>query len=193
VWGKEGFGTLPFDFVDRHVEHWFDIVQLKENISLPTDKKAQPISTKLKVVTSELPDHSIKIDSKAFLDNTTSPYATRLSSALVRKVLVDQEGKKQKEATDENTELLSLNEADQAIYKKDAIFSGKSFFPQETNGLYVNKTTFTAEDMSIPFVRAVRLSHDADLLIRTSHYIFTDEGYVLLKRIYQSLNEAIEK
>lgn len=189
-WGHDGYGTMPFDVIDRHADQVSVTVKLKDSINLPKDYDKDPIALKdFSVSSKELPDHSVQIKTFGKIDNIGF-HTVVTSSTLVKKSSSIEEA-----PNDENSPIAELSKEEEKKYKISFVSNRNFNFPEkeltslEWNQENPNIITFPTEQMLIPTISDLKFFKDNELLIRTSLYLYSDDsGYKLLKRYYHPLN-----
>lgn len=171
-WGNEGYGTIPFDVVDRHVLQNSSLVELKNKITLPRDFNRDYFKIKnFKVNISKADDQSIQVESRGTMENIG------FNTVKIDSVLV-----KSDKLSDENTEEVGLINTSARIYDEEVIFQ-----EAEIQHLVWDEKDPVILNLSLENLKP----KEKNLFIKTSLSRFTDEmGYKVLKVIYRSLNNS---
>ncbi|MBY0412735.1 MAG: C1 family peptidase, partial [Bdellovibrionales bacterium] len=192
-WGKSGYGTFPFNLVDKHSDFSsVAAVSLEENVE-QFQNAASPLNEKDVVVKNykisskqDKLNSSITVDTAGELSNLNY-YPVRIGVTLVNKV-----GDLSKVATDDNSNPVPVSPEDQKKYEVDSFLGeGKQLFPSEGIMSWnkgVNKLSLSATEMTIPAVKTLMSSQFNSVYLRSSVYLYTDEGVKVIKRIYHPFN-----
>lgn len=188
-WGKQGFGTIPFDVVDRYVSGVLYYAEVKGDIIIP-----QPENLKLKVAKFEVSaftkkDQSIDVNIDSNIEETSGKMLL-ISSYLVKK----SKTYTHQLPTDNNTELVRIYGAeDQKKAGDDYARILVHTLPEEENELVIKPTdatgmTLPSSMLSIPAIANLMGSRDYDMALRTTIYVHDDDvGFKELKRIYSPI------
>jgi hypothetical protein len=171
-WGKEGYGTMPFDMIDRHTYQSIVTVEMKEDIKLPSDYDKEYLSfNKFDIFPGEQADGAITLESSGAVDNVGFSALSLISTIVT--------------SNDDNGAVLQLSSEDAKLHKNT--------FVKDTYYIFADVKQSTVEWNAGSDVK-LKLSKEAllldtilkgsDLYARTSLYAFTDEGYKVLKRYY---------
>jgi C1A family cysteine protease len=192
AWGQQGYGTIPFDVVDRHVEQSSVLVDLKEDIALPADYQNDPISfSDFAVTSTELADHTMEVKALGKFENigfhalsTASTLIKRKSSTLFNAII-----------NDDNSEVIELNEKEQTKYERKTVSKFHILWKDtKANNLVWSREnpeviTIASDLMQIPTIQGLEYAAQPNLMMRTSIYVYTDDSkYKILKRVYHPLD-----
>ena len=189
-WGKNGFGTIPFDAVDKYVTGSLYYAKVVGEVNFPETKNSTLNVIQFDTSTSINADNSTKINLDANIQDTNGKMFY-LSSYLVQK---------SKEflnefPNDENIELVRPYENDERYIIQDTYIRATSYvIPQEENDFIIQSSdnsglVFSTKMLSLPSVKTLKSSTEYDLAFRTSIYSHDDdEGYVLVKRVFSPIN-----
>lgn len=189
-WGHDGYGTIPFDVIDRHVHQASPVVQLKEKINLPENYDKDPFEfIDFSVNSKELADHSEQINTYGKINNVGFHFISTTSTLVKKSTATDEE------PNDKNAPTAKLSADDQSKFNLLYVSQSNFFYPEkevqniEWNAEAPNTVIIPASMMLIPTIADLKFFKDNELLVRTSLYVYSDEsGYKLLKRIYHPLN-----
>ncbi|MDD4973690.1 MAG: C1 family peptidase [Bacteriovorax sp.] len=192
AWGQQGYGTIPFDVVDRHVKQSSVLVELNEDIVLPADYQNDPIRfSDFAVTSTELADHTVEVKALGKFEDigfhalsTTSTLIKRKPTTALNAII-----------TDDNSEVIELNEKEQTKYDRKVVSKFHILWQDtEANNLVWSREapeviTIAPELMQIPTVQSLEYADWPNLMIRTSVYVYTDDSkYKILKRVYHPLD-----
>jgi subtilisin-like proprotein convertase family protein len=188
AWGKDGFGTITFDFIDRYAKQSGVFIQLEKDLKLPEDYNVE--NYKFKKFTVESPqnhDFSLTINTSTQLENSEL-YTITQTARLVKVPAVGYYS-----PSDENTTIVEPTAEESVKLETDYIGDYKYFYADSTSTDFNLKSFAHAlkipqAEMELRSVEKIRYSGDEKLLVRTSLNIFTDEGYKVLKRYYHPFN-----
>lgn len=187
-WGKDGFGTLPFDFLDRHIDHYTVFVKMITEFKLP--ENFNTVGYKLKsftVKSKQNNDNSITVSTSAEVE-TAGLYTIDHSARLVKVPAAGYYS-----PSDENAKVLFSTEEEFEKYNIDELGAINFSFADAaiTTRKWdegANVLTIPQSHMELPSVQSILFSQQEKLMVRTSLNVFTDEGYKALKRYYHPLN-----
>ncbi len=189
-WGIDGFGTIPFDVVDKYVSEVLYYAKVVGDVKFPESKKSTLNVVKFDLSTSLNEDNSIKIDIDGNIEETSGKMIY-LSSYLVKKSKV----LSNELPTNKNTDLVLAADSDERKLIKDTHIRVTNYIiPQEENNYIIKPTDnsglfFSNTMLSLPSVELLMSSNEFDLALRTTIYVHDDnEGFVTLKRKYTPLN-----
>jgi C1A family cysteine protease len=182
-WGKNGYGTIPFEVVDRYVNEDLYYAKIKTPLKIPADAIVDNLALENFSATTSLNEDqsiSVNIDSKV---NETSGHMLYISSYLVKKSI-------QYAAelpSDGNTITIQIiDEVEQKIAGDVMPRSLMYSLPEEQNELGVTSVLqFPSPMLTVPSVAKLMSSQDYETVTRTTIYVYTDDSsYKVLKRIY---------
>jgi hypothetical protein len=181
-WGKDGFGTIPFDVVDRHVEHYFITAELKQETDLNQDLAVEKINLKeFNISTNEKEDNSLMVKSLVQIENG-GLYTYKVGVVLVQMPA---------DSTEENAKEILLSAKEKEQFNTTIANDGKYLYP-ENNKMKID----WAIDLKIPAtimnsktITETRNLKDSKVLVRSTLYQFTDSSYKTLKRVYTPLSK----
>ncbi len=190
-WGNNGFGTIPFDAVDKYTSEplWHakvigEVIIPKPRNSVLNLQKFESTATLKKGKSLE-----IKVDGDI---SETSGKMLYVTSYLVKK----NRSFAKDLPTEKNTELISLYDpAEQRTYGDDVVRVGTHTIPNEENSIIFeslndSKLIIPSTSLAIPTIEALIQSKQYDLALRTTLYVHGDEnGFVEVKRIYLPLRK----
>jgi hypothetical protein len=189
-WGNGGYGTIPIDVIDRHVDFIIAMASLEKDIVLPVDMNVKNYKVqKLKINSAVASDGSVKVESSAEVD-VSGVYTLFLDTKLFQKKSIFANSL----ATDDNMILYVPNEKEQEEYG--------SYGPRYTIIVFPNKDkaitkweegadyhmVLNPKVMKIPSLVELNRLNDERLLLKTSLNVFTDEGRKVLKSYYHPMN-----
>ena len=189
-WGKNGFGTIPFEVVDKFVTGSLYYAKVLGEVIFPETKNSTLKVVQFDTSNSLNEDNSIKINLDGNIEETSGKLLY-LSSYLVQKT----NESFNEFPNDDNTELVrtfDFNERD--IIQDTYIRSTNYILPGEESNYTIKGSdnsglNFSSKMLSLPSIEMLRSSKEYDLAIRTSIYFHDDdEGYVLVKRVFNPLN-----
>lgn len=184
-WGKDGYGQIPFDVIDRNAELGVTLVTLNSDITLPADYAKNYLELdNFGLYSRQEKDESVTIKTSALIKNVganTIKYGSTLMEVIPgSSKIVD----------DTNTKVFEMSEEDQKLYDVSTISKGTYFFADLKTA---DKEWFS--DESNTYVAAADLMTSASvkkspkLYFRTSVYMYTDDQkYKVLKRYYHGFN-----
>lgn len=186
-WGQNGYGTIPFEVVDRYVNEDLYYAEIKTPLNIPADANVDKLTLNNFSVTTSLNEDksiSVNVDSKV---NETSGHMLYISSYLVKKSV-------QYAAelpSDGNTITIQIiDEVEQKIAGDTMPRSLKYYLPEEQNELEVTSVEapllqFPSPMLTVPSVANLMGGQDYETVTRTTIYVYTDDSsYKVLKRIY---------
>lgn len=186
-WGKNGYGTIPFDVVDQYVTEELYYAEMTAKIELP--EEAKPLSlNKFEVKISTEEDRSISINVDTDLTQTSGKMLY-MSSYLVKK----SKNYEKENPSDGNTELIRIAEDDVKAAGDNYVRSMTYVVPQEDDSLVVDSNdgallVLEANMLNVPSLEEIMGSQSFDKVVRTTVYVHDDiAGFKVLKRIYSPL------
>ena len=188
-WGKNGYGTIPFDTVDKYVSDSLFTAKVIGEIKIPKSIGAKTTLSKFNVFAEQNSDNSISLNISASVTNTSGKIL-KISSYLVKK------HKKNSKVypNDNNVEYIIITDTlEKKIVKGNYINITRMQYTEEDNALDINlddnlHLDYTKEMLTLPSVQKIRNSGDYDLAIRTSIYVHTDDNdFLELKRVFTPL------
>lgn len=189
-WGAGGYGTLSFDYVDRHVDKVISLVDLDKDIELPKNHSESNFDLKKFIVKSKkVSDSSVDVDTA--VEIVTGGLHTLMQTTRLVKIPVASYYK----PNDENSIIIEPTIEESEKYGLDGLGQqqivhadrSKAVVKWEEEGLMTLKIPKT--HFEIPSVENLFESKEEKLLLRTSLYIYSDdEGYKFIKRYYHPVN-----
>lgn len=187
-WGKDGYGTIPFDIVDGFVEEDLFYAKVTNDFKIPKDYFPEEAEVESFEVQSSLADDfslNVKLNSNIKNTNGRTVY---VSSYLVKKSYEFDE----EETNDHNTMLVDLPLELSPEGAPDKVKATRYYLPRENNNslmeLKAKKGAFfsiPAKTMTSPEIAGVMDSYEHQTMVRTTIYVITDEdGFKILKRLY---------
>ncbi|MCK5074353.1 MAG: C1 family peptidase [Bacteriovoracaceae bacterium] len=173
-WGKSGYGTMPFSYVDKYSSGNSVTAALYGDVNLPSDHDVFPTpkitGVKINVYYGEKLGISLQasvsgIPNMAFYTSTFMAYRIRENEAI----------------SDRNSVMLKTPENSYVI--------GKFFKIAKDNG-YLNLTTSNPAMMDIPFSDIdTSQANGGDIFLRVSAYVFDDiNGWKKLWRVFDPVD-----
>ena len=189
-WGNNGYGTIPFDVVDKYVTGSLYYAKVIGEVKFPESKKSTLNVIDFNPSISVNKDSSININLDSNIEETSGKMFF-LSSYLVQKSKeFDDEF-----PNDDNTELVRPNEYNERDIIQDTYIRVTNYIVPQEETNYIIKSSdnsgliFSSKLLSLPSVETLKTSKEYDLAFRTSIYSHNDdEGYVLLKRAFSPIN-----
>ncbi|MEA9357022.1 C1 family peptidase [Bacteriovorax sp. PP10] len=184
-WGKNGYGTIPFDVVDVYVNEVLYYAEVPSEVKLPEGKSPEIKLQKFDVETYANEDKSISIAIDSEVDETSGKMLY-ISSYLVKK----SKNYVAELPSDGNTELVRLSVDEKEATGEDYVRVSTVTVPKEENQIAINSTetaglALTAEMFSLPSIDALLGNPDYDKFLRTTIYVHTDDStFKVLKRVY---------
>lgn len=189
-WGNKGYGTVPFDTLDRFSGGIYFSVKFKAAPKLPKKATADNLNLKQFSVQSKLESNqslSIKV--------TGEVQGTRGHFMYVSSFLVKQPATTREAPNDGNIEPVLLSEENVRKYNDTVVRSVVYFLPEFQNDDLrwdINaplNLDIPAGIMNIPEVTSILSSATYKVFLRTTIYSFSDIGGAkVLRRIYSPLN-----
>ncbi|MEA9357023.1 C1 family peptidase [Bacteriovorax sp. PP10] len=182
-WGKNGYGTIPFEVVDRYVNDNLYYAEVKNPLKIPADANVDNLALmNFSAKTTLNEDQSINIyaDGKV---SETSGHMIYISSYLVKK----SSQYATELPTDGNTITIQIiDEVEQKIAGDVMPRSLLYSIPAEQNELEIAALLhFPSAMLTVPSIAKLMGSQDYDTVTRTTIYVYTDDSsYKVLKRIY---------
>lgn len=187
-WGKNGYGTIPFDVVDQYVTGAFYYVNVSKDLKLPVGKTPEVKLNKFDVSVDRNEDKSISLHIDSDVEETSGKMFY-ISSYLVKK----SKNYVTELPSDGNSELVRIAADDQAV-------AGDEYPRVATTAVPGEKTRLTTtpdqdlglliptEMLSVPSIDSLFGNQDYEKLLRTTIYVHTDDStFKVLKRIYSPL------
>lgn len=188
-WGKQGFGTIPFDVVDKYVSGVFYYAEVKGDVVIPQPQNLKLKVAKFDVSASAKKDKSIDVSIDSYVEETSGKMLL-ISSYLVKK----SKTYAHQLPTDSNTELVRIyGVEDQKKAGDEYARILVHTLPEEENEIVIKPTdvtgmTLPSSMLSIPVIANLMGSSDYDTALRTTIYVHNDDvGFKVLKRIYSPL------
>ena len=189
-WGKNGFGTIPFEVVDKFVTGSLYYAKVLGEVIFPETKNSTLKVVQFDTSNSLNEDNSIKINLDGNIEETSGKLLY-LSSYLVQKP----NESFNEFPNDDNTELVRTFDFDERDIIQDTYIRSTNYILPDEERNYTIKGSdnsglnFSSKMLSLPSIEMLRSSKEYDLAIRTSIYFHDDdEGYVLVKRVFNPLN-----
>lgn len=178
-WGNNGFGTIPFDYIDNHAN---DIASVKVSkaFTLPEENKQEVKLQNFQLESRLNDDQSVSIKVQALLEGIKGKtiYVSSFP-VLIQKGYAG-------EANDLNTMLHGYKSVFFHLPNKaDGEISLDSFTWDEQNPITLQ---IPNEIMNSPGIKEILEQGYYEVMIRTSIYYSSDDGYQQLGRIYHRLN-----
>lgn len=180
-WGKKGYGTIPFKYVDKYGNDFYS-AKTNKALVLPTpNSRAQTALKDFSLSIAPNKDQSLNIDLHANIENVNGQ-TIYISSYLVKT-------KDSQSPDDQNASLVSLPNGEEKSYPRVLRY----YFPRDyTNSLELKSLsgkffTFPSEYLNNSAVQGLKKA-GARLFIRTTVYYYTDDGYKVLKRDYTAID-----
>ena len=187
-WGNKGYGTLPFEVVDRYVDRDFVMVELNDSINIPESFEKDDFDvTQFSAITTIKSDQSVQTTYTAHLDHVG------FTTLKVKNSLVQKKSSSEMPADEENTEIVKLNNEDTKIFETPEVTVDQFFFQnQEAGSLeWSDKTpgiiSLSSKIMQTSTVKALSSLHDSRLLIKTTIYSYGNLGTKPIKTVYSPL------
>ncbi len=188
-WGKNGYGTIPFNVVDKYVSEDFYFAETTGDIQIPEMKNSKVNLVKFDVSTSVKENKSINVNIDGDIEETSGKMLL-ISSYLVKK----HKNYAKEQASDGNSELIRLyNPEDKKSAGDEYIRTSAYTIPKEENGIIISPNDgegliLSSAMLSLPVVDKLMSSNDYDMAIRTTVYVHNDDvGFMVLKRIYSPI------
>lgn len=185
-WGKNGYGTIPFDVVDNYVNEILYYATVTGDVVLPEGKSAELVLNKFEVETAQDEDKSIYVVVDADVAETSGKMIY-ISSYLVKK----SRNYVTEAPSDGNSELVRVASDEQEVAGDDYARTSVVIVPKEENEFKIDSSVagasllLTAQMMSVPSIDAILGNVDFDKYLRTTIYVHTDDSlFKVLKRIY---------
>ena len=185
-WGKNGYGTIPFDVVDNYVNEILYYATVTGDVVLPAGKSAEIVLNKFEVETVKNEDKSIYVVVDADVAETSGKMIY-ISSYLVKK----SRNYVTEAPSDGNSELVRVASDEQEVAGDAYARTSVATVPKEENEFKIVSAEvgasllLTAKMMSVPSIDAVLGNPDFDKYLRTTIYVHTDDSsFKVLKRIY---------
>ncbi len=181
-WGKNGYGTIPFDVVDRYVNYDLYYAEIVDSLKIPLIQESEIKIKNLKVSSSMEEDKSIKVNIDGLIENASG------KTFYIQNSLMKKSKKYSQDIPNAiNAELILVEDLNE---KKIIKGSSLSIFKHlNTNGENTHNLTsdtsseliFSAEMMSIPSIKSLMDANEYDLVLRTTIYSHGDkQGYEFL-------------
>ncbi|MEA9357835.1 C1 family peptidase [Bacteriovorax sp. PP10] len=184
-WGKDGYGEIPFDVIDRNAELAVTIVTLKSDITLPADHAKNYLELEnFKVSSKEEKDQSVTIKTSALIRNSGAN-TIKYGSSLME-VAPGVTG----EINDKNTEYFEMSDEDHKLYDVWGVSNGTFIFADlktldKTWSFDEGETYVAATNL----MTSTSVKKSSRLYFRTSLYMYTDDQkYKVLKRYFHPFN-----
>lgn len=188
-WGQNGYGTIPFEAVDKYVTGTLYYAKVTGEVKIPDPISSRIYLSSFNVSTSIEEDKSIKVNIQSEI-NETNGKMLFISSYLVKKHN-DNSGEF---PNDQNTQQIRLFDLEEKKVAGDEYIRALSYLvPKEENNLVITADDrpgmfITSSMFSIPTVRSLVESTDYELSLRTTIYVHDDDvGFRTLKRTYTPL------
>lgn len=184
-WGKDGYGEIPFDVIDRNAELAVNTVSLNSDVTLPADHAKNYLQLEsFRVNSKENLDQSVTIKTSALIRNSGANTIKYASSLMV--VAPGVTG----EVNDKNTEYFEMSEDDHKLYDVWGVSNGTFLFADLTT---IDKTWSLDEGeayvAAADLMTSVSVKKSSRLYFRTSLYMYTDDQkYKVLKRYFHPFN-----
>jgi hypothetical protein len=190
TWGKQGFGTIPFDVVDKYVSGALYYAEVKGDVIIPQPQNLNLKVVKFDVSASVKKDRSINVNVDSYVEETSGKMLL-ISSYLVKKSKLYAH----QLPSDGNTELVQIYVVeDQKKAGDEYARTLVHTLPEEENEIIIKPTDVTGMNLpysmlSIPAIDNMMNSKDFDVALRTSIYVHDDDvGFKILNRTYSPLN-----
>lgn len=184
-WGKNGYGTIPFDVVDTYVNEILYYAEVTGEILLPEEKSPEIKLNKFDVETYVNEDKSISIAIDSEVDETSGKMLY-ISTYLVKKSV----NYVSELPSDGNSELVRVGVDEKEAAGDDYVRISTVTVPREENQIVINSAEgaglfLTSEMLSVPSIDALLGNSDYDKFLRTTIYVHTDDSlFKVLKRVY---------
>lgn len=185
-WGKNGYGTIPFDAVDNYVNESLYYTTVTGDLKLPEGKSPEIVLNKFEVETLKDEDKSIYVVVDADVAETSGKMIY-ISSYLVKK----SRNYVTEQPSDGNSELVRVASDEQEVAGDSYARTSVVVVPKEENVFKIDSAEagasliLTAQMMSVPSIDAILGNADFDKYLRTTIYVHTDDSlFKVLKRIY---------
>lgn len=196
-WGSEGYGTISFDVVDKHVEQVSVLVDLKEDIELPKDYQVDPIKLSDFLITSkEQSNHQLTVE--IFGKTEEAGFHTLKTSTVLSKKIIGTAPTAI--PSDSNMQDIELSEDEEKELGVNAVFDMHMFWPSNEAREYVwskeapEVFNISQRLMELTTIQKLRSATIPNLFARTSVYVYTDtERFKVLKRVYHNLDFQSER
>jgi hypothetical protein len=184
-WGKNGYGTIPFDVVDVYVNETLYYAEVTGEVKLPEEKSPEIKLNKFDVETYANEDKSISIAIDSEVDETSGKMLY-ISSYLVKK----SKNYVSELPSDGNTELVRVAVDEKEEDGNDYVRVSTVIVPKEENQITINSTegaglVLASETLGLSSIDALLGNPDYDKFLRTTIYVHTDDStFKVLKRVY---------
>jgi hypothetical protein len=184
-WGKNGYGTIPFDVVDTYVNEILYYAEVTGEIKLPEEKSTEIKLNKFEVETYVNEDKSISIAIDSEVDETSGKMLY-ISSYLIKK----SKNYVSELPSDGNSELVRVAVDEKEAAGDEYVRVSTVTVPREENQIVINSTegaglVLAAKMLSVPSIDALLGNPDYDKFLRTTIYVHTDDSlFKVLKRVY---------
>lgn len=188
-WGKEGFGIMPFDYVDRHSKGYFSMIDLDKNLDLPKNHAEEFYSLNKFTVKSQLMDDS-SVNVHTGAEVKTSGLYSLIQSTRIVKISKANYFK----PIDENTSEIYPTDKESEKYKINQFGVNEFIFADQMKPIVgwseesTNVLRIPGHHFSSDSIRNASSSEEDKILLKTTIYIYTDNEYKLLKRHYHPIN-----
>ena len=187
-WGKDGYGTMTFEMIDRYVTSPLYWAQATEKFSVPEDHAKTYFKMDDFAATASLDEVSLKAEVTGTISNI-SGQLVYVSSLLAKKsrLITELPG-------DENSTLVPLSSPESTLLGENYYKTYKYFIPQSELRMGWSAETplvleFPAKGRKMKTLSDLLSSSGEEAVLRTTIYVHTDdESYKILKRTYQTVD-----
>ena len=191
AWGKNGYGTIPFDVVDKYTNEILWHARVLGEIKIPAARNEKLDLQKFEVSNSMKKKKKLRVKIAGDIAGTSGKMLY-VSSYLVKK----HKRFSKDLPIENNTELVRLYDLEeQKVVGDEYIRVSTNTVPNEENNIIFEtlndtKLIFPSKAFLVPTVDDLLRSTYYDLALRTIIYAHGDDnGFVELKRIYSQLDQ----
>ena len=184
-WGKEGYGTIPFDVVDNYVNEYLYYAKVEDAIAFPEEKTPELKLNKFEVETVTDEDKSVYVVVDADVADTSGKMLY-ISSYLVKK----SKNYVKELPSDGNVELVRVASDEKEAAGDEYVRASTVMIPREDNQIVINSADgasllLQGQMFTVPSIEELLGNTDYDKFLRTTIYVHTDDSsFKILKRIY---------
>lgn len=185
AWGKEGFGTMTFEMVDRYVTNALYWASANESFAIPVDHA----DTHFKFDSF---DSKLSLDQKSLKAKVTGSVSDLSGQIIyVSSFLVKKNNTLAELPNDNNVTLVQMNQTETSVLGEQNFKAVKYVIPSEENRIswkaeapLILQFSEMGRNMNT-FVNLLQSATESAFL-RTTIYVHTDDqGFKVLKRLYQ--------
>ena len=189
-WGKNGYGTIPFDVVDKYTSEILWNAKILGEVQIPSSRNSALNLQKFNSSGTLKKGKSIKVKLDGDISETSGKMFY-ITSFLVKKHVRFSKD----QPVELNTEIINLYDLEeQKTFGDEIVRVTTHTIPNEENSIIFeslndSKLIIPSKSLTIPTIDVLIESTYYDLALRTTLYVHGDEdGFVVVDRLYSPLS-----